>query len=220
MPTYDAVLLDLYDTLVWSDWLTWQHALADRLQISPQAMGEVFTITRPARSKGDNADESADMAAILEAAGHPPDPDLVAELLAMEGELMRDRVHLYDDSLEVVRELRSRGVKTALVSNCSYNTVPIVERLGLEAEFDSVILSFQVHAMKPEPEIYRLALESIGDPDPNRSVFVDDQVLYCDGAAAVGLDTYLILRPEEAMEGRQENAAGHRVIEVLRPLLE
>ena len=61
-----------------------------------------------------------------------------------------------------------------------------------------MILSFAVRSMKPEPEIYRLALDALGDPDPSRAVFVDDQVLYCDGAKAVGLDTYLILRPEEA----------------------
>ena len=111
------------------------------------------------------------------------------------------------------------GVKTALVSNCSYNTVPIVERLGLEAEFDAVILSFAVRSMKPEPEIYRLALEALGEPDPSRAVFVDDQVLYCDGAKAVGLDTYLIFRPEEAMEGRPPNTNGHRIIEDLRQLI-
>jgi hypothetical protein len=27
--TYAAVLLDLYDTLVWSDWFSWQGRLAD-----------------------------------------------------------------------------------------------------------------------------------------------------------------------------------------------
>ena len=91
MPTYDAVLLDLYDTLVWSDWLAWQHTLAERLGITPQAMGEAFTVTRPARSKGENADESADMAADRSRRpGIAPDPDLVAELIALEGEMMRD----------------------------------------------------------------------------------------------------------------------------------
>ena len=68
-------------------------------------------------------------------------------------------VRPYDDSLEVVRALRGRGVPTALVSNCSHNTRPIVARLGLEQEFDAVILSFEVGVMKPDPEIYREALE-------------------------------------------------------------
>jgi HAD superfamily hydrolase (TIGR01509 family) len=133
---------------------------------------------------------------------------------------MAASVRLYDDSLTVVRALRERGVPTAVVSNCSHNTRPIVERLGLEREFDAVILSFEVGAMKPDAAIYRAALERLGDPDPARSVFVDDQVRYCDGAAAVGLQTFVVLRPEEAMEGRPDDLNGHRSIETLEPLLD
>ncbi len=217
--TYEAVLLDLYDTLVWSDWHSWQGRLADRLGITLEAMGQAFSRTRPARSVGAYPDTEAELAAVLQAADVALTPELIAELLAMEDE-MGASVRLYDDSLGVVRALRARGVPTALVSNCSHNTRPIVDRLGLEAEFDAVILSFEVGAMKPDPAIYREALARVGDPDPARSVFVDDQVRYCDGAATVGLQTLLILRPEEALEGRPFDLNGHRPIEALTPLLE
>ena len=33
------------------------------------------------------------------------------------------------------------------------------------------------------------------------------------------MDTYLIVRPEEAMEGRPASTNGHRIIEDLRPLI-
>ena len=84
------------------------------------------------------------------------------------------------------RRSASRGVKTALVSNCSHSTRPVVERLGLEEVFDRVVLSFEVRAMKPDPAIYRAALEQLGGVPPERAVFVDDQPPYCDGATAVG----------------------------------
>ena len=71
-----------------------------------------------------------------------------------------------------------------------------------------MILSVEVRAMKPEPAIYRLTLDRLGVEDASRAVFVDDQTSYCDGAAAVGLQTYLILRPEEAAEGRPANLDG------------
>jgi putative hydrolase of the HAD superfamily len=217
--SYDAVLLDLYDTLVWSDWHAWQGRLADRLGITLEAMGQAFSRTRPARSVGAYPDTEAELAAVLEAADITPTPELFAELLTLEDE-MGASVRLYDDSLQVVATLRERGVPTALVSNCSHNTRPIVDRLGLEREFDAVILSFEVGAMKPDPTIYREALGRLGGPDPARSVFVDDQVRYCDGAAVVGLQTFLILRPEEALEGRPIDLNGHRPIETLAPLLE
>ncbi len=120
------------------------------------------------------------------AAGVVSTPDLLVELTTLEAEALTDTVKLYDDSLGVLRELRDRGVPTALVSNCSWNTRPIVDRLGLEREFDTVVLSFEVGAMKPQPEIYLEALRRLGDPTPSRSVFVDDQVAYCDGARAWG----------------------------------
>jgi len=217
---YDAVLLDLYDTLVWSDWYAWQGRLADRLGITVPEIGEAFSRTRSARNTGATVDTEGDVTLVLRAADiEPAPPDLVAELLDWERE-MGESIRLYDDALEVVRALRERRVPVALVSNCSHNTTPIVERLGLEREFDAVLLSFEVGAMKPDPAIYREALARLGDPDPARSVFVDDQVAYCDGAAAVGLQTFLILRPEEALEGHPVDLNGHRPIETLRPLLE
>jgi putative hydrolase of the HAD superfamily len=216
---YDAVLLDLYDTLVWSDWFAWQGRLADRLGITHETLGHAFSRTRPARSIGTHPDVEGDLIAVLEAADLEATPDRVAELLEMERQ-MAASVRLYDDSLTVVRALRERGVPTAVVSNCSHNTRPIVERLGLEREFDAVILSFEVGAMKPDAAIYRAALERLGDPDPARSVFVDDQVRYCDGAAAVGLQTFVVLRPEEAKEGPPDDLNGHRSIETLEPLLD
>ncbi len=217
--SYDAVLLDLYDTLVWSDWYSWQGKVADHLGVTHDTVGRAFSQTRPARSVGMTPDTAADLVAMLEAADVEPTPDVIAELVEMEQE-MADSVRLYDDSLDVVRALRERAVPTALVSNCSHNTRPIVDRLGLEREFDTVILSFEVGAMKPDPTIYREALARLGGPDPARSVFVDDQVRYCDGAAAIGLQTFLILRPEEALEGRPTDLNGHRSIETLAPLLE
>ena len=216
---FDAVLLDLYDTLVWSDWYAWQGRVANLLGVSHEAVGHAFSKTRPARSTGRHPDTNADLTAVLVAAGIEPTPMLLAELIVMEAEMARS-VRLYDDSLEVVRALKDRGTATALVSNCSHNTRPIVDRLGLEREFDAVILSFEVGAMKPDPAIYRKALSRLGDPDPARSAFVDDQIRYCDGAAAVGLQTFVILRPEEALEGRPVDMNGHRPIDDLRALVD
>jgi putative hydrolase of the HAD superfamily len=113
-----------------------------------------------------------------------------------------------------VDELRARGVKTALVSNCSHTTRGIVDRLGIAEAFDDVVLSFEVGLRKPDPEIYREALRRLS-AEPARTVFVDDQPEYCDGAAAVGIETFLIDRSGDIMP--DEN--GHRVIRDLRALL-
>ena len=38
---YDAVLLDLYDTLVWSDWRSWQGRFADRVGRTDREIGRL-----------------------------------------------------------------------------------------------------------------------------------------------------------------------------------
>jgi HAD superfamily hydrolase (TIGR01509 family) len=213
---YDAVLLDLYDTLVWSGWGTWQRVFAERLGRTPQEVGRAFVQTRPARSVGAYGSAGGDVAAVIRVLGLDPTPELVADLLDLEQREILTDIHLYDDSLPVLRSLRDRGVKTVLVSNCSFNTRPAVDRLGLEDEFDAVILSFELGIMKPDPAIYREALLLAGAVDPGRAVFVDDQPDYCDGAAALGIDTRLILRPEEDIPPETD---GHRVISDLTSLL-
>ena len=76
-------------------------------------------------------------------------------------------VHLWEDSLPTLRELRARGLRTAIVSNCDHSTRPIVDELGLEREADAVVLSFEVGVAKPDPGIYRAALDAL-DARPER----------------------------------------------------
>jgi putative hydrolase of the HAD superfamily len=216
-----AVLLDLYDTLVASDWHEWHQEMSELLGVDRAVLRHAFDVTRPARSVGAYPDVEEEMRAIIQATGVDDPPlELVRDLASREHAFMETRVRLHEDALPVVRELRKRGVGTALVSNCSHNTTPVVDRLGLEEEFDAVILSFEVRARKPQPEIYRAALEAL-DVAPAAAVFVDDQVPYCDGAAELGIDTRLIVRRASPppLEGWASGTNGHQLIADLRPLL-
>jgi putative hydrolase of the HAD superfamily len=213
--TFDAVLLDLYDTIVWSEWTSLRDLIATRIGIDPKVLAKAFEHTRPARGVGTYPDAEGDMVAVLQVAKVDPTPELVRALVDLESEELARGVHLYDDSLPVVRSLRERGVRTVLVSNCSHSTHPVVERLRLEDEFDHVVLSFEAGVMKPDPGIYLEALKGVGGVDPSRALFVDDQPGYCDGAAAVGMATRLILRPNEDVPS---DPHGHEVVTDLTSL--
>jgi putative hydrolase of the HAD superfamily len=160
------------------------------------------------------------MGAVVAAAGLEPAPSLIQELTAYERAFLVDGgITLYEDSLEVAAELRARGVRTALVSNCSHSTIQVVEGLGLADVLDVVVLSVTAGVAKPDAGIYRAALEGVGAA-PERTIFVDDQTGYCDGAAALGIDTRLIVRPSsDPAEGIASNTDGHAVITDLHALL-
>jgi putative hydrolase of the HAD superfamily len=217
-----AVLLDLYDTLAESDWWVWREALSKKVGVEPRVLDDAFRITRPARSEGAYGSVEGDMAAVLEAMGFDPPPaDLVRDLASYEHDFTHDHVRLYPDARPAVEALRAAGIGTALVSNCSYNTRPVVDRLGLGELFDAVILSFEVGARKPQRAIYESALRAVGDPDPSTALFVDDQANYCDAARNVGMDTRLILRPgADPPESFAAETNGHRIVTDLTTLLD
>jgi len=190
-----AVLIDLYDTLVWTDWPVLRERIEERAAVSGRALLDGFERTRVARSIGTYGSLRGDLTEVLKAAGLERDDALVAELADTITTFLQTGVHLWDDSLPTLRELRARGFRTAVVSNCDHGTRPVVERLGLDEETDAVVLSFEAGVAKPEPGIYRKALEALG-ASPEEAVFVDDQLAYCEGAAAVGIRPFLIMRED------------------------
>jgi putative hydrolase of the HAD superfamily len=215
-----AVLLDLYDTLAWTEWPTMRAELEDRFGIGEAELLRAFTTTRQARSIGAYGSAEGDLAAVLEAAGIPADPELVHELNETRMKAFAENgVHLWEDSVPTMRELRARGARTAIVSNCDHATRPIVDELGLEQEADAVVLSFEVGVAKPDPGIYRAALGAL-DARPEEAVFVDDQAAYCEGAETIGIRSFLILR-DDADPPEGISAPGDRlVLHDLRSLLD
>lgn len=214
----EAVLLDLYDTLAWSEWPQMRADLERRLGVTEADLIRAFVSTRQARSVGAFGSQEGDLRAVLEAAGVKADETLVRDLTEETERFLGGGVHLWEDSLPALRELRSRGIATAVVSNCDHATRRVVDRLGLPREADSVILSFEVRAAKPDAAIYRAALDAVGVPAA-RAAFVDDQVTYCDGAAELGMRTFLIMRGETFPLEGGEDGLRHEVIRDLRSLL-
>jgi HAD superfamily hydrolase (TIGR01509 family) len=189
-----GVLLDLYDTLVWTEWPLLRERLARALGVSPRDLMRGFVETREARGVGAFGSPEGDLTAVLRAAGGSMSAEQVLELTALENHALAESgIHLYEDSLPVLRELRRRGIPTAIVSNCDHWTRPVVDELGLEDEVDAVVLSFEAKVLKPDPRIYEIALERIG-AEATGSTLVDDQPEYLDGAAALGMTPVRIVR--------------------------
>jgi putative hydrolase of the HAD superfamily len=215
-----AVLLDLYDTLAWTEWPGLRALFSEQTGVEAPRLMTAFVKTRRRRSLGEFGSVEGDLRAVLEAAGVDASDELVGDLARLESEVLERGVHLWDDALPVIAEIRRRHARVAVVSNCDHSTRPIVDRLGIAEAVDAVLLSFEVGAAKPDPEIYLAALDAIGNPEPSATVFVDDQAGYCDAAAALGMRTLLMLRDEASpVEGVSE-PGDHRVIRDLRAVVD
>jgi HAD superfamily hydrolase (TIGR01509 family) len=124
--------------------------------------------------------------------------------------LMADGWRLYADALPVLRALRAAGVRVALVSNIGFDLRPMATGLGIADLVDAYALSYEVGACKPEPAIFRAALDRLG-ATPEEALMVGDTAADA-GAAAIGCRC-LILPPDPpaAMHGL------HAVLDLVDP---
>jgi putative hydrolase of the HAD superfamily len=205
----EAVLFDLYDTLVTGDWSRHTDLVARHLGVPAPVVSEAYDLLREQRDSGHHADVRSVLEAVAEACGVEPVPGLIDELAEAEARHLANEVDWYADSVPVLRELRAEGYKLAVVSNCSPSTRPVVERLRLGEETDVLVLSCEVGVSKPAPAIFRTALDRI-EAEPHRAVFVDDRGDYLDGARDLGMGTFRIVR--EVAFGEDRAGGDHPII--------
>ena len=123
-------------------------------------------------------------------------PDLIGALYAV----MIDRWEAYDDTLPVVRELKSRGVKVAVLSNVGMDIRPCLDRSGLTELLDAVVLSYEVGLVKPDPAVFAHALELLDVPG-RRTLMVGDSPRDDVGGAVLGIRTLILPHTDGPVHG-------------------
>jgi putative hydrolase of the HAD superfamily len=93
----------------------------------------------------------------------------------------------------LLEALRSRGIKTGVILNSWPDPGRVlradIERAGLTGLLDTIVISSEVGMRKPDPGIFRLALDELG-VEPHDAMFVGDRLdTDVQGAAAVGMTT-------------------------------
>jgi putative hydrolase of the HAD superfamily len=102
--------------------------------------------------------------------------------------------------IELVRELRGEGVRTALLTNNVREWEPLWRSKLPEIDelFEVVVDSAFVGVRKPDPAIYELTLERLG-LGGEECVFVDDLELNCETARALGMLAVRFESPGQAV---------------------
>jgi len=101
--------------------------------------------------------------------------------------------------VQFIRELRQE-CRTALLSNAWPGMRQMIENeWGIADCFDDLFISAELGLAKPDPKIYRLALDRLDLPAA-RAVFVDDFSENVRAAAALGLRAIQFLSSTQAMQ--------------------
>ena len=204
----DAVFLDAGNTLVTLDHtLVCEVLAAEGLRVQPAVLARAEAAARPAVSRmlgGGVSSEGLDtftfyVRRILERLGGAAHDDDTGDLAARVVRALRDGVatqRLWSQVLpgvpEALQTLRDAGFRLVVVSNSDGTIEDGLASLGLRALLHGVVDSAVVGAEKPDPAIFRHALDLAGT-DPDRTLHVGDlfsvDVL---GARASGLHAVLL----------------------------
>lgn len=92
---------------------------------------------------------------------------------------------LLPGSLAMLKELKKRGIKTAVASN-SRNAVTIIKQVQIEHLLDAIVDGYQIVNSKPDPEVFLKAALKVGVP-PSECLVVEDAVSGIEAATKAGM---------------------------------
>lgn len=196
--TPTAVLFDAGNTLVFLDYARLAKAIGDALgmPLTEEGLkrhGGAAARAMEQASMTDRERGTVFLLTLFELAGVPAErtEDLKAALLEMHS-----RMHLWGatepGTVAALERLRAAGVRLAVISNSDGRAAAALDAGGLLDQFEFVIDSGEVGVEKPDPRIFRIALERMGISAEDALYVGDLYEVDVVGARAAGLDVVLI----------------------------
>jgi HAD superfamily hydrolase (TIGR01509 family) len=113
------------------------------------------------------------------------------QLCDLQMECIAGAVRPLPHALELLREFRKRGLRTALVSNLDHaRAAPLLlDKAGLASLFDVLVLSEDVGVVKPHEAMFLSALEQLGINTAQALHIGDDLAADIWGAGRLGIRT-------------------------------
>lgn len=172
---YKAVIFDLFETLI-TEWGHKKYTKAEMsadLGIAPDKFDTYWEENENERYIG-NIDFAESIRYVCEKCGTGVD-DTALSIITEKRVSTKSVCFEYvdPDVFGLLDELKARGIKLAIVSNCSSEEVWIIRQSRIYPYFDEVILSYEVRMQKPDRRIYETAAERLG-VSPDECVFVGD----------------------------------------------
>lgn len=96
---------------------------------------------------------------------------------------------------EIVDRLKERGYPCYLLSNFSEGFARMPERTPVLQKLDGMVISYEIHMLKPDPEIFRYTAQTLGFA-LEETLFVDDNLHNVQASEQVGMTGYLFTTPD------------------------
>lgn len=112
------------------------------------------------------------------------------------------QTRVFEDTLPFLSHARTRGIRVVIVSNTTWGSPAhlwreLLDVIGLSACVDASVFCRDVGRRKPDPMVYRYAMEVAGTP-PESCLFVGDNPVWdVEGPERVGIRSVLLDRRAE-----------------------
>ncbi len=181
----EAVLFDMDGTLIDSEPMWW--AAMDRVA---SHLGGTLSNELRVATTGQPIPTSVER--LLAHIGSDHDPAAAEELLlTMTGELFADEVRWKPGAEDLIDQIRAAGLKVALVTNSPRSVVDLALELLGDHRFDLTVAGDEVASGKPDPELYLLAINSLG-LTPGVCLAVEDSESGTEAAVAAGVAVLVV----------------------------
>ncbi len=181
-PIIDTVIFDLGNVLIdWNPRHLYRKLFLGDEHSMERFLAEVCTAEWNERQ---DAGRAWDQAIAEASARHPQYARMIRAYRERWDEMLGGPLH---DSVALLNELRSAGVRLFALTNWSEDTFPIaLERYEFLSWFEDILVSGREKLIKPDPAIFRLLISRFGI-DIERAIFIDDSLKNVEGARRVGL---------------------------------
>ena len=133
---------------------------------------------------------------VCEAMGAEASEAGIRRAVELRVEFSRRTLRPRDDAVATLRRLRRKGLRTALISNCSADVPDLWPTTPYAALIDEPLFSCVEGLVKPDSDLYLRACERL-DVGPEDCVYVGDGGNYeLTGAARTGMRAVLIRTPD------------------------
>ncbi|MCM0674225.1 HAD family hydrolase [Micromonospora phytophila] len=212
MSTYQAVLFDFFGTLTRSVQRGVAHrSTAELLGCPPDALVDVLDRTFYQRASGRLGSAEATLRWVCEQAGVHPSESAVRAAVASRHRAVRADTRLRDEAVPMLAELRRRGLRTGVISDCTHELPAFLPQLPVAPLLDVRVFSVQVGCCKPDPALYlaacrRLRLEPadclyVGDGGSQELTGADRAGMTAVRLAAPDLADHMVFNSDDAWIG-------------------
>ncbi|MBN1190041.1 MAG: HAD-IA family hydrolase [Dehalococcoidales bacterium] len=198
---YRAVIFDLFGTLVpnFSE-KAYRRTVKDMagiLSVPDENFLELWADTFEESILGILPDPAARIRYICRKLDIQPAEEKVAEAARLRFDYEAETMIACPEALGMLSGLKKSGYRIGLISDCSYEAPAVWHNTPLASFFDVTVFSCLVGMRKPDPRIYRLALEQFGLSARECCYIGDGSSRELSGAAKVGLRAVQLRVPGE-----------------------